>query len=290
VVSNTRAAPIGWRRVWKRFRGRGSAMVGLCLLIVLILSAAFASLLAPQDPTKTSQLIITPPSRDHWLGTDEVGRDLLSRVFFAIRFSLLASLMAVSIALVVGALIGLISGYVGGMVDNVLMRLTDAILAFPGLLLAMGIVGVLGPGLRNAMLGLSVAFMPTFIRLTRGEVLQMREEPYVEAARVAGVRGRAIVWRHVIPNTRAPILVQTLMTMALALLAEGALSFLGLGVQPPDASLGTLLQRGFAFVDRSPRLILVPGLIVTVLAWCFNSIADGLRDALEVSDTQQVSL
>src|SRR5262249_25487189 len=156
--------------------------------------------------------------------------------------------VATALAMTVGTTIGLVSGYLGGAYDNVLMRLTDTALAFPGLLLAMGIVGVLGPGIRNATLALAVAVTPTFVRLVRGAVLQVRREPYMEAAEVAGVRGRVVVWRHVLPNTRAPVVVQTLMTMALALLAEGALSFLGLGVQPPDASLGTLLQRGFSFI------------------------------------------
>jgi peptide/nickel transport system permease protein len=280
----------GWRRVWRRFRRHRMAMGASIVLLLLVLAAICAPLIAPHDPTQISSAIMKGPSSDHLLGTDEVGRDLLSRLLYAMRFSLVACVVATALAVIVGTTIGLFSGYLGGAYDNVLMRLTDTALAFPGLLLAMGIVGVLGPGIRNATLALAVAFTPTFVRLVRGEVLQMRREPYMEAAEVAGVRGRVVVWRHVLPNTRAPVVVQTLMTMALALLAEGALSFLGLGVQPPDASLGTLLQRGFSFIERSPRLIIVPGLTITLLAWCFNAIADGLRDALDVGELEEVSL
>jgi len=280
----------GWRQVWARFRRRRLAMMGLVVLIVIAVAAVAVPLLAPHDPTEISTLILKSPSGNHLLGTDEVGRDLLSRLLYATQFSLVACLVATAMAMVVGTSIGLVSGYLGGASDNVLMRLTDAVLAFPGLLLAMGIVGVLGPGLRNATLALSIAFAPTFIRLVRGEVLQMRREPYIEAAEVAGLKGRFIIWRHVLPNTRAPIIVQTLMTMALALLAEGALSFLGLGVQPPNASLGTLLARGFSFIERTPRLIIVPGVVITILAGCFNLIADGLRDALDVTTLEDTSL
>jgi ABC-type dipeptide/oligopeptide/nickel transport system permease subunit len=176
--------------------------------------------------------------------------------------------------------VGLVSGYVGGRLDSVLMRVTDAVLAFPGLLVAMAIVGILGPGVQNAMLGLAVAFMPAFVRLVRGQVLAIREEPYIEAATVSGVRDRDIVRRHVVPNIAGPVIVQVLTTMSLALLAEGALSFLGLSVQPPASSLGSLLGRGFSVVNETIRLILVPGLVITIACWAFNSIADGLRESL----------
>ncbi|MEX2099804.1 MAG: ABC transporter permease [Acidimicrobiia bacterium] len=279
----------GWRHTIRRFRRQRVAMAGVVILVILVAAGALAPLLAPHDP---AELVSTPfgsPSGDFLLGTDEIGRDLLSRLLYGMRFSLLASFIAVLASVSVGSAIGLVSGYVGGWIDYTIMRVTDAILAFPGLLIAMAIVGVLGPGVVNAMLGLSIAFMPLFVRLVRGEVLAIRAEPYVEAARVAGVRARRIIRRHVIPNMLPPVLVQALTTMAIALLAEGALSFLGLSVQPPNSSLGKLLQSGFTYVAVTPRLILAPGIVLTLLAWSFNSIADGLRESLSVRESVGVA-
>jgi peptide/nickel transport system permease protein len=191
-----------------------------------------------------------------------------------------ACLFAVTLAVAGGFVIGVVSGYVGGIVDAVLMRLVDGVLAIPGLLLAMAVIGVLGSGLRNAMIGLAIIFTPTFARLIRGQVLATKEEVYVEAARVAGARDSRIVFRHIVPNAMSPIIVQALMTMGFALLAEGALSYLGLSVKPPDSSLGTMLQRGFSFKERTQWLIILPGVVITTLAWAFNVVADGLRDAI----------
>lgn len=278
----------GWRRGWRQFRRRPIPMVGLVLLIVVTVIAAAANLLAPKDPAEISAAVLADPSGNHWFGTDEIGRDLFSRLLFATRFSLLVSLFAVVIAVVGGSLLGLLSGYLGGKVDSVIMRITDAILAFPGLLVAMGLVGILGPGVRNAMLGLAIAFMPVFVRLVRGETLAVRQAPFVEAASVAGISRLRIVRHHIIPNVSAPVVVQALMTLSLALLAEGALSFLGLSVQPPESSLGSLLQRGFTYVEVTPRLILVPGLTLTLLSWSFNAIADGLRDGLAIRSSDVV--
>jgi peptide/nickel transport system permease protein len=247
---------------------------------VILLAGLLAGVLAPYDPTAVTPDVLADPSRAHLLGTDDIGRDLLSRVLYGTRFSLLASLVAVAASTAAGSAIGLVSGYLGGRVDTVLMRLTDALLAFPGLLVAIAIVGILGPGVQNAMLGLSIAFMPAFIRLVRGQVLAIREEPFIEAATVSGVGGPTIVRRHIVPNIAGPVIVQGLSTMGLALLAEGALSFLGLSVQPPAASLGSLLGRGFSVVNETVRLILVPGLVITACCWTLNAIADGLRESL----------
>jgi ABC-type dipeptide/oligopeptide/nickel transport system permease subunit len=271
----------GLRRTWRRYRHDRMAMTALAILAVIVVVSAFAGVLAPYDPTAVTPDVLAGPSTQHLLGNDDIGRDLLSRVLFGTRFSLLASLVAVACATTAGSAIGLVSGYLGGRVDTVLMRLTDALLAFPGLLVAMAIVGILGPGVQNAMLGLAVAFMPAFIRLVRGQVLAIREEPFIEAATVSGVSGPTIVRRHVIPNIAGPVIVQGLATMGLALLAEGALSFLGLSVQPPASSLGSLLGRGFSVVNETVRLILVPGLVITIICWTFNAIADGLRQSLE---------
>jgi ABC-type dipeptide/oligopeptide/nickel transport system permease subunit len=216
----------------------------------------------------------------YWFGTDDLGRDILSRMLFGLRTSLLACLMAVTLALFAGFVIGVIAGYFGGAVDSILMRIIDGILAVPSLLLLMAIIGVLGGGLRNAMIGLSIVFTPTLARLVRGQVLATKADVYVEAARVMGATDKRIVFRHIVPNSFAPIIVQALMTMGLALLVEGTLSYLGLSIKPPGTSLGTILQRGFQFKERGQRMILLPGLTITLLSWSFNVIADGLRDAI----------
>jgi peptide/nickel transport system permease protein len=270
----------GWRRTWYRYRHRPSAVIALAFIAVVVLLALLAPLIAPYDPADLHKDRFASFSSKYWLGTDDLGRDLLSRMLYGLRTSLVASLLAVAIALTAGFLIGVASGYLGGRVDTVLMRIMDAVLSIPGLLLAFAIVGVLGPGLRNAMLALSVIFTPTFARLVRGQVLATKEEAYVEAARVAGATDSRVVWRHVVPNSLSPIIVQALITMGLALLAEGALSYLGLSVQSPGTSLGTLVQRGFSYKERTERLIVIPGLMITSLAWAFNVIADGLRDAI----------
>jgi peptide/nickel transport system permease protein len=255
-------------------------MAALIVLVVIVGAGLLAGVLARNDPSAVTDEVLASPTAAHVLGTDDIGRDLFSRVLYGTRFSFLASLVAVAVSATLGCAIGLVSGYAGGRVDSILMRITDAVLAFPGLLVAMAIVGILGPGVQNAMLGLAIAFMPAFVRLVRGQVLSIREEPYIEAATVSGVRDLDIVRRHVIPNIAGPVIVQVLTTMSLALLAEGALSFLGLSVQPPAASLGSLLGRGFSVVNETVRLILVPGLVITVACWAFNSVADGLRESL----------
>jgi peptide/nickel transport system permease protein len=280
----TTVAPGAWgsgaQRTWRRFRRDRMATAALLVLVMIIGAGLLAGVLARNDPNAITDEVLGSPTTAHVLGTDDIGRDLFSRVLYGTRFSFLACLVAVAVSAAGGCLIGLVSGYVGGRVDTVLMRITDAILAFPGLLVAMAIVGILGPGVQNAMLGLAVAFMPAFVRLVRGQVLAIREEPYIEAATVSGVRDIDIVRRHVIPNIAGPVIVQVLTTMSLALLAEGALSFLGLSVQPPASSLGSLLGRGFTVVNQTVRLILVPGLVITIACWAFNSLADGLRESL----------
>jgi ABC-type dipeptide/oligopeptide/nickel transport system permease subunit len=276
----SRPAGSALRRTWRRYRHDRMAMTALIAITMVLLAGLLAGVLAPYDPTAVTPDVLAGPSSAHLLGSDDIGRDLLSRVLYGTRFSLLASLVAVAASTAVGSAVGLVSGYLGGRVDTVLMRLTDALLAFPGLLVAIAIVGILGPGVQNAMLGLSIAFAPAFIRLVRGQVLAIREEPFIEAATVSGVGGPTIVRRHIVPNIAGPVIVQALSTMGLALLAEGALSFLGLSVQPPASSLGSLLGRGFAVVNETVRLILVPGLVITICCWSFNAIADGLRESL----------
>ena len=266
--------------VWRRFRKQKIAMVAAIVIVVITLAGIFAPLLAPHGLGEMTSEFMASFSRKHYLGTDNTGFDLYSRLLFGIRTSLLASLIAVALALVGGTLLGLVSGYIGGWVDTVLMRTTDAIMALPGLLMAMAVVGILGHGVTHAMIGLSVAFMPGFARLVRGQVLAVREESFVEAAVVIGAGSGRIIRRHILPNIASPLIVQAFVSVGFALLAEGALAYIGLSVQPPDASLGSLLQQGFSFINNTPRLVLVPGVVIVLLSLSFNAVADGIRDAL----------
>ena len=276
------------RRTWARFLGRPAGVAGLAVVCVVGLVSLLAPVISPYDLDEVTSQFRAGPSSDHWLGTDMIGKDTFSQLLFALRTSLWASLVAVTLAVVSGTAVGLCSGYFGGRTDQVLMRLVDAVLSFPGLLTAMVVVGLLGPSVLNAMIGLSVAFMPLFARLVRGQVLAVREEGYVKAALVVGCGPGRIIRRHVLPNVAPALVVQAFMTLGFALLAEGALAFLGLSVRPPETSLGSMLRRGFGAVNATPRLVIVPGLAITVLTLAFNAIADGLRDAMARRDVGRV--
>jgi ABC-type dipeptide/oligopeptide/nickel transport system permease subunit len=271
----------GWRRTWYRFRQRKSALIALIFVLVMLFCAVFASTLAPYDPAEQHlRDRFAGMTSTYWLGTDDLGRDVLSRMLYGLRTSLLAAFLSVLLGLTIGFVIGTVSGWVGGRVDAFVMRIVDAVLSIPGLLMTMAVVGVLGAGLRSVVIGLGIAFAPTFARLCRAQVLAVKEEQFVEAARVAGAKAGRILRKHIVPNAMSPIIVQALMTMGFALLAEGALSYLGLSVRPPNSSLGTMLQRGFAYKERSQWLIVWPGVAIAALSWAFNVVADGLRDAI----------
>lgn len=272
------------RRTWGRFLGRPAGVAGLVVVCILGLVSLLAPVISPYDLDEVTSEFRASPSSDHWLGTDAIGKDTFSQLLFGMRTSLWASLVAVTLAVVVGTAVGLCSGYFGGRTDQALMRLVDAVLSFPGLLTAMVVVGLLGPSVLNAMIGLSVAFMPLFARLVRGQVLAVREEGYVKAALVVGTGPARIIRRHILPNVAPALVVQAFMTLGFALLAEGALAFLGLSVSPPETSLGSMLRRGFGAVNATPRLVIVPGLAITILTLAFNAIADGLRDAMARHD------
>lgn len=283
VTIQTPAAAPRTRRggtFWRRFRRQKLAVLAAVVIVVIALAGILAPLIAPHGIDEMTSEFMTTFSTKHLLGTDNTGFDLFSRLLFGIRTSLFASLVAVSLALVGGSLLGLVSGYLGGWVDTLLMRCTDAIMALPGLLMAMAVVGILGHGVVNAMIGLSVAFMPGFARLVRGQVLAVKEESFVEAAKVIGAGSPRIIRRHILPNIASPLIVQAFVSVGFALLAEGALAYIGLSVQPPDASLGSLLQQGFTFINNTPRLVLVPGVVIVLLSLSFNAVADGIRDAL----------
>lgn len=271
----------GRQRFWRRFRRQRPALVALGFIIFLVVIAVFAPWIAPADPTSQSlRNNLQAPSWEHWLGTDELGRDVLSRLIFATRLSLLAALQAVGVGIVLGVPPGLAAGYLGKSVDLVIMRITDAVMSFPPLILAIAIVGVLGPNLTNAMIAVGVVFAPRFIRLVRGTVLAVREETFIEASRSIGTPTIRIIRRHILPNVMSPLVVQISLAAGFAMLAEASLSFLGLGAQPPDASWGVMLGRGFREISRAPWLVLAPGVITAMAVLSFNVLGDGIRDSI----------
>jgi peptide/nickel transport system permease protein len=257
-------------------------VAGLVLIVVFSLSALLASVLAPANPLdqKLSQRL-KPPSPAHWLGTDQLGRDVLSRLLFGARISLTIGLVVVGTAGTFGTLVGLVAGYTGGLVDEALMRVTDVFLAFPALILAMAIAGALGPSLNNAMIAIAVVTWPVYARLVRGQVLSLREREFVEAARSLGASTARILWRHILPNTLAPILVQASFDMGGAILSAAGLSFIGFGAQPPTPEWGVMISDGRKYVSTQSWLSLFPGLAILLTVAAFNLIGDGLRDSLD---------
>jgi peptide/nickel transport system permease protein len=271
-----------WARAWRRLRRRRGAMVALVVVVLLILLAVFAPLIAPYDPVKTSfTLVRKPPTWAHWFGTDEVGRDVLSRIIWGTRASLSAGLVSVGIALGAGVPLGLLAGYAGGWVDAVLSRLVDAMLAIPFLILAIALAAFLGPSLSNAMIAIGITSTPVFIRLTRGQTLGAKVEDYVEAARAVGNPHWRVAMVHVLPNIVPPLLVQASLAIAGAIIAEAALSFLGLGQQPPAPSWGSMLNSAQRFIAQAPWMAFWPGFAIFCAVFSFNLLGDGLRDALD---------
>ncbi|MDR7486591.1 MAG: ABC transporter permease [Armatimonadota bacterium] len=273
---------VGVRYFLHRYARNRLALVGLWVVGLVVLSAAFAPYVAPADPTKTDfQRLLEPPSREHLLGTDDLGRDILSRVIFGARTSVLAGIVSVGLAIAVGMPLGLASGYFRGWLDNFVMRLTDALLSFPFLVLALAIAAVLGTGLTKAMIAIGIVFTPGFIRLARAQVLSERERAYVEAARAMGAADGRIMWRHILPNSLSPVLVQASLAMAVAITFEATLSFLGLGTQPPTPSWGSMLNIAQAYLGKAPWLALWPGLAIFVTVLSLNLVGDGLREVLD---------
>jgi peptide/nickel transport system permease protein len=270
------------RRAWRRLKQRKSALIALFVIVALILIAIFAPLIAPYDPTKQSwSAVRKAPSLAHWFGTDEVGRDILSRIIYGTRASLSAGVISVGIAISIGVPLGLLSGYLGGKVDAILGRITDAMLAVPFLILAIALAAFLGPSLGNAMIAIGVTATPLFIRLTRGQTLSVVKEDYIEAARAVGNPGWRIALRHILPNVMPALLVQATLTIATAIIAEASLSFLGLGQQPPAPSWGSMLNAAQRFLTNAPWMAVWPGLAIFVTVLSFNLFGDGLRDALD---------
>jgi len=277
--SALRAPPV------RRFRRNRAALTGLVLVLLLVALATAAPLLAPYAPdAQNLRARLRPPSAEHWFGTDEFGRDLLSRVLFGARISLMTGLVPVVSGALLGTFIGLVAGYYGGRIDTVLMRVMAVLLAFPSLLLALAVVGALGPGLTNAVIAVAVVGVPQYARIVRSVVIGTREEEFVHAARALGARDGRLLLRHVFPTTLGPLTVQATLGIGFAILSMAGLSFLGLGVQPPTADWGEMLARGRRFLPDATWLLAFPGIAISLTVLAFNLLGDGLRDALDPRD------
>jgi peptide/nickel transport system permease protein len=270
------------RRALRKLLRRKAAVFGLCVVTLFVLVAVLAPWIAPYDPVKTSWTAIRKaPSALHWFGTDENGRDILSRIVHGASASLRAGVISVSIAVALGVPIGLLAGYRGGWIDAIISRVTDAMLACPFLILAIAMAAFLGPSLRNAMIAIGISATPIFVRLARGATMATMVEDYVEAARAVGNPRWRIALRHVLPNIVPPVLVQATLAIAMAIIAEASLSFLGLGQQPPAPSWGSMLNAAQRFLGQAPWMAIFPGLSIFIVVLAFNLLGDGLRDALD---------
>jgi len=270
------------RRALRRLLRRKGAVAGFVVIAVFVVLALAAPLIAPYDPIATSwTLVRKAPSAMHWFGTDELGRDVLARVVYGARASLLAGAIAVAIALGVGVPLGLLAGYRGGVIDALISRITDAMLACPFLILAIALAAFLGPSLGNAMIAIGVTTTPIFVRLTRGQTMSVKADDYVEAARAMGNPRWRIALVHILPNIMPALLVQATLSIAAAIIAEAALSFLGLGQQPPAPSWGSMLNAAQRFLTQAPWIAVWPGLAIFLVVLSLNLVGDGLRDALD---------
>ena len=280
------APPAGpWRRAWLVGRRRPAAVIGAAIVTLFVVMALGAPWLAPSDPTRTDwSQIRKAPTLAHPFGTDDLGRDGLSRVIYGARISMQAGVFSILLAIAIGVPTGLVAGFYRGSLDQLIMRLTDAWLAFPFLILAIGLVTILGPSLTNATIAIGLGATPTYIRLTRGLVLSVGAEDYVQGARALGAGDLRLMARHILPNIVSAIVVQATVAIPTAIIAEAVLSFLGLGVQPPAPSWGTMLNAAQQFLEQAPWMAYWPGLAIFVLALSFNLAGDGLRDVLDPRD------
>ena len=267
--------------VWRRLRRSKTAVAGLVIVGVYLFLALCGPWLAPYDPYfQDLNLSYLRPCMDHWLGCDEFGRDILSRLLYGARVSLVIQFWAVMISLVIGTFLGSVSGYFGGRIDEVVMRLMDIMMAFPGILLALAIVAILGPSLTNLIVAIGINSVPGFSRVARGTVISVKKNDYVTAARAIGESDLSILFRYVLPNAISPIIVQTTMRMATVLLTAAGLGFLGLGVQPPSPEWGTMLSAARVYLRSAPHVAVIPGVTIMIVVLGFNFFGDGLQDAL----------
>ena len=291
TVSHTDALrPAAWsatpqdgpRAFMRRFLSVRLAWLGLIVLLGMLFLAATADALTPYDPNRQAYTqVLRPPNADHPLGTDEIGRDVYSRVVYGTRVSLQVGLISVSIGLLIGSLTGLAAGYAGGFVDEALMRIMDGLWAFPPLILALAITAALGQGIVNTMIAIGLVYIPAFARLTRAQTLSIRERDFIAAARIGGATPWRIMLRHVWPNVTAPIVVQASLLVAGAIITEASLSFLGLGVRPPTPSWGSMLRTGYQYLASAPWLSLAPGIAIFISVVGLNLLGDGIRQALD---------
>ncbi|MFV0306707.1 MAG: ABC transporter permease [Desertimonas sp.] len=270
------------RRFVRRFMSNKPAVVALCFLIFMGIIAIIGPWIAPYDPNIQDLLNThaSPFADGHWLGTDELGRDTLSRLIVATRIAVRAAAQSVGIAILLGVPPGLVAGYFSGWVDLVIMRICETVQSFPGIVLAISFVGIRGPSLSNAMTAVGIIFAPNFLRIVRASVLEVREETYVEASRSIGTPAIRILWSRILPNVLPPLLVQISLAAGFSLLAEASLSFLGLGVQLPQASWGSMLGNGYRFLSRQAWMIVFPGVLIALNVLAFNVLGDGLRDSI----------
>jgi len=276
-----------WGEIWRRFRRDKFAMIGLVVIILLVAIAVLAPWIAPHDPTTqydeglTMQGMPVGPSSQFWLGTDTLGRDLLSRLMYGARVSLVVGVCANGFALILGVIFGLTAGYFRGGTETVLMRMTDVMMAFPIYLLAVALVSVLEPSLGILILVIGIVYWTPMTRVIHGEVLSIREKEFVDAARLTGCTNRRILFRHILPHLVAPIIVYTSLGIATTILFEATLSYIGLGVQPPTPSWGQMISEGQAYYLSAPHLVIYPGLAIMITVLAFNLVGDGLRDAFD---------
>lgn len=271
-----------WREVWRRLKQNKAAMFGLVVISTLILAAIFADVIAPYgyDDQNLKARFLTP-NGDHWLGTDNFGRDIFSRILYGAQVSLKVGLIAVGIAMFTGGTLGAIAGFYGGKLDNVIMRFIDILLAIPGILLAISIVAALGPELRNVMIAVGVGSIPSYARIVRASVLSLRDQEFIEAARAVGASDTRLILKHIIPNSMAPLIVQSTIGVAGAILSAAGLGFIGLGIQPPLAEWGAMLNSGRQYIRDYPHMTAFPGLAIMITIFALNMLGDGLRDALD---------
>ena len=270
------------KEIWRRFRRNKQAMVGMCMLLLMIFSAIFASVISPYDPLQQDIINrLQPPSAAHFFGTDELGRDIFSRILYGSRISLTVGLIAVSISSVVGCALGAIAGYYGGVLDNVIMRCTDVLMAIPSILLNISIVAALGTGLQNVMIAIGISSVPAYCRIMRASLLSLKDQEFVDASRAAGASDPYIILNHILPNSLAPLIVQATLKIGGAILSCASMSFIGLGIVPPTPEWGAMLSTGRDFLRDALHLTAFPGMAIMFAVFAMNLMGDGLRDALD---------
>jgi len=273
---------MSFKTIFKRLMAERLAFISFIILVILVIIAILAPHIVPYDPFKQDLAnVMQPPSALHWLGTDGLGCDVFSKLIMGSQTAIKSALFAIMIPLFIGVPLGIMSGYFGGIIDDIFMRIVDAIIAIPALILALGITSALGVNLWNAMMSIGIVFTPKFARLARGQTLQIRIEPYVEAAKISGAGSVWIMAKHIIPNISPPIVIQASFNLSIAILIETTLSFLGMGAQPPDISWGNLIQQGYSMIYINPWMMVYPGIAIMITILAGNFLGDGLRVALD---------